>query len=176
MYLPVAVALLALPVFWAGRSSVKEQQAGHVLNDPYVIIAFIVAGLLIVLGLLILRRYHQPPSLPLDQWFTVAFDDERVTLDVRPPGGTPSVASFRWSEVTRVCFKSEDFTISDGVYIFTTLRPESFVVPTEAKGGVEFWNKVVERGLFPAEMAIRAATSREGALLCWPAHADAVQR
>jgi hypothetical protein len=154
LYVVFAIALVAPLAFWA--------------DNAYVIAAIVVVGLLIVLGLVVYRRRHQRASQPPNQWFVVTFDDERVTLDARPPGQAPWVGTFRWSEVTRVCFKSEDFTISDGVYVFTTQRPESFVVPMEAKGGEEFWNKVVGLGLFPGEMAIQASTSREGAMLCWP--------
>lgn len=139
------------------------------MDTRYTIIAAVVAALLLVLGLLAYRRRSEAAVLPLDQWSTVEFDEHRVTLSARPPGRDAWVQSFKWSEVTRVCFKSEGVTLSDGVYVFTSQRPESFVVPTEAKGGVDFWNRVVERGLFPAEMAIRAATSSEGQMLCWPA-------
>jgi hypothetical protein len=68
-----------------------------------------------------------------------------------------------------ICFKSEGLFASDGVYVFTSQRPESFVVPTEATGGAAFWGKVVERGLIPPELAIKAATLPEGAMECWPA-------
>jgi hypothetical protein len=170
MYVAFAIALLAVPAFWAVEGDFPAPR--DIDPNAYAVISVIVACLLGILGLLVYRHRHQRPSRPLDQWFTVAFDDERVTLDVRPPGEAPSVASFRWSEITRICFKPEDFTISDGIYIFTTQRPESFVVPVEAKGGEVFWNKVIERGLFPGELAIQAATSREGALLCWPSQRD----
>ena len=58
--------------------------------------------------------------------------------------------------------------MSDGIYIFTTQRPESFVVPTEAQGGAELWGRIVGRGLFPEDLMVRAATSPGGELLCWP--------
>jgi hypothetical protein len=57
--------------------------------------------------------------------------------------------------------------MSDGIYVFTTLRPESFVIPAEASGGAALWNEIVRRGLFDAELAIEAASASEG-LFCWP--------
>jgi hypothetical protein len=57
--------------------------------------------------------------------------------------------------------------MSDGVYVFTTLRPESFVIPLEAAGGAALEAENVRRGLFGAEMALRAASATEG-LFCWP--------
>ena len=137
------------------------------MDTRYMIIG---AVLLALVGALVYRRFFAGgPTVPLSEWFTVAFDDQRVTMAARPPGRAPWEQSFLWSEVERVCFKSEGALASDGIYIFTTQRPESFVVPTEAKGGLEFWFRVVERGLFPSEMAIKAASLPEGEMVCWPA-------
>jgi len=55
----------------------------------------------------------------------------------------------------------------DDIYLFTHLRPESYVIPTEAHGGPELWNEIIERGLFDAKLAIEAATS-VGGVFCWP--------
>ena len=100
-------------------------------------------------------------------WFRVTWDPEQVHLDVTPPGHSGWVASFAWSSVCRVCFKAEGLEASDGIYVFTTLRPESFVIPMEAAGGAAFWNEILKRGLFSAELAITAATSLDG-VFCWP--------
>jgi hypothetical protein len=97
----------------------------------------------------------------------VTWDEEAVHLNVAPPGGDAWMASFPWSSITRVCFKAEGLELSDGVYVFTTLRPESFVIPTEASGGLGVWNEIVRRGLFGAELAVKAASAGEG-LFCWP--------
>jgi len=53
------------------------------------------------------------------------------------------------------------------VSIFTSLRPESFVVPTEADGGSELWSEVLRRGLFDANLAGKANTSL-GETFVWP--------
>lgn len=125
----------------------------------------------VVLGLVILRARlwrALTPVAPLRNWFNVTFDEDRVTMAASPPGREPWEQSFRWSEVERICFKSEGALASDGIYIFTTQRPESFAVPTEATGGPEFWAKIIERGLVPPEYAIKTATLTGGEMLCWP--------
>lgn len=135
--------------------------------ERYVIVATILVALLAGLGYLTYRRRR--PVLSLDKWFLVRFDDERVTLSARPPDGPPWEQSFKWSEVTRVCYKAEGALASDGVYVFTTQRPESFVIPVEAAGGAECWAEIVRRGLFPSSLAIKVASSSEEQLKCWPA-------
>ena len=98
----------------------------------------------------------------------MTFDEMRVTLRASPPRSRPWEQTFAWSEVTRICFKSEGKTASDGIYVFTAQRPESFVIPIEAKGGADFWGQVVKRGLFPEDRAISAASSSDGTMTCWP--------
>ena len=51
--------------------------------------------------------------------------------------------------------------------MFTSLRPESWVIPVDAKGGLEFLKELIERELFDTELAIKAGTATEG-LFCWP--------
>jgi len=46
-------------------------------------------------------------------------------------------------------------------------REESYVIPSEADGGPEFWSEVIRRGLFDAELAIEKATQSEG-FACYP--------
>jgi len=103
----------------------------------------------------------------LEDWFHVRWDDVAVQLDVSPPGRESWRARFEWSSVSRVCFKAEDLLMSDGIYVFTAQRPESYAIPMEADGGAELWDELVRRGLFDAELAIRAAGAAEG-LFCWP--------
>lgn len=103
----------------------------------------------------------------LDVWFRVTWYDDGVTLDVTPPGRNAWTATFPWASVLRVCFEAEGLGTSDGIYVFTSLRPESFAIPVEASGGRELWNEIVRRQLFDAELAIEAASASEG-LFCWP--------
>jgi hypothetical protein len=106
-------------------------------------------------------------SAPISTWFNVEFDDDRVSLDVRPPGGEAWTQGFRWADVERVCFKAEGLDLSDGIYVFTSLRPESFVIPTDATGGPELWAEIIRRGHFDATLAISAACADTGTF-CWP--------
>jgi hypothetical protein len=104
----------------------------------------------------------------LDRWFLVSFDDLTVNIRAEPPGKARWTQSFPWSSVTRVCFKDEGPWASDGIYVFTSLRPESFVIPTEASGGSEFFGALVGRGLFPEELMSKAVTATDGGIYCWP--------
>jgi hypothetical protein len=104
---------------------------------------------------------------PLDQWFFVTFDDKAVHMRAEPPGKPAWSQSFAWDAVIRVCFKAEDLLVSDGIYVFTTDRPESYVIPTEAQGGGELWSEILRRNLFDAALAIEAVGST-GGLYCWP--------
>jgi hypothetical protein len=110
-------------------------------------------------------RFASPKRL--GEWFVVSHDDAGVHMSVSPPGRQPWQDSFAWSSVQRVCFKCEGLEASDGIYVFTSQRPESYVIPTEAGGGSEIWSEILRRGLFDPELAIRATASVEG-LFCWP--------
>lgn len=107
------------------------------------------------------------PATPLGEWFVVSHNETGVNLDVSPPGKQPWKASFEWSSVQRVCFKGEGPLASDGIYVFTSKRPESYVIPTEARGGADLWSEILRRGLFDFDLAARAASAVEG-LFCWP--------
>ena len=103
----------------------------------------------------------------LSEWFFVTFDDQVVRLHVEPRGREPWDAQFTWASVVRVCFLAEDLYASDGIYVFTTQRPESYGIPTEARGGADLWEEILRRKLFDASLAIDAAMS-EGRVYCWP--------
>lgn len=129
------------------------------------------------------RQWQLMRALPrgrvaVSLWFVVRFDDEYVRIRAEPPGREPWTAEFRWADVVRVCYQTEDFTTSDGIYVFTSQRPESYAIPAEADGGHSLWNEIVDRGLFDPTLAIVAMGSAEG-LFCWPppqpATADSAQ-
>jgi hypothetical protein len=111
-------------------------------------------------------RRRKAPGLA--EWFHVRWDTVAVHIDVSPPGRDSWSASFGWSSISRVCLKAEDMWVSDAVYVFTSQRPESYVIPTEADGGQGFWDEVLTRGLFDPDLAIKAVRASEG-LYCWPA-------
>jgi hypothetical protein len=100
-------------------------------------------------------------------WFVVTTDDRSVSLSVSPPGRSPWQAVIPWDSVVRVCFEAADFLASDDLYIFTSLRPESWLIPAEADGGQELLGELIRRGLFDAGLAITAAQAHEG-IFCWP--------
>lgn len=110
----------------------------------------------------------------IGEWFHVSWDADVVYLDVSPPGREAWRASFEWSSIRRVCFKAEDLLVSDGIYVFTAQRPESYVIPTEADLGVLFWEEILRRRLFDADVAPQAASATEG-LYCWPPGTESEQ-
>ena len=99
-------------------------------------------------------------------WYHVTITEAGIRLDVAPPGKEPWHADIPWEDITRVCFKAEPL-VSDGIYLFTRHRPESYAIPTEADGGSALVGELVKRGLFDAELLLRAASEMEG-LYCWP--------
>ncbi|MFW9850253.1 MAG: hypothetical protein ACFFF4_14040 [Candidatus Thorarchaeota archaeon] len=105
---------------------------------------------------------------PLEEWFHVTFDDDSIYIHIHAPGRDEIRESITWSEIIRVCFKTGDFLSPDEIYIFVSHRPESYLIPTEADGGSELWGEFIDRKLFDAELAIRAATAPENSLFCWP--------
>jgi hypothetical protein len=105
------------------------------------------------------------------RWFRVRWDEAAVRLAVAPPGRPAWKAAFDWTHVTRVCFTVEEAGVSDGIYVFTEGRAESYAVPIEADGGPAFWDEILRRGLFDAELATTAAASPAGTY-CWPPPSD----
>jgi hypothetical protein len=105
--------------------------------------------------------------LPLREWYSIRFDDRTITLQVSPPDGAAWNESIPWQRIIRVCLLTRDWSESDVMYILTDARPESYVIPTEAEGGLALWSEILERKLFDADMAIKAAmTTNE--LFCHP--------
>ena len=110
---------------------------------------------------------NQSIMTDLEEWFHVSFDKERIYWDVRPPSKEAWDDKLEWEDVIRVCFKPGSVFQPDEFYIFSHERPESYVVPLEADGGLELWNEIVERGLFSASLAIKVMSKTTG-LYCWP--------
>jgi hypothetical protein len=101
------------------------------------------------------------------EWFKVWFDDEKVYMTAQPPNQEPWAQDFRWIDIKQICYQAEGLWFSDGIYVFTKSRPESYVIPTEAIGGLRLWNEIIDRGIFDAKLAISAATATEGQFW-WP--------
>jgi len=104
---------------------------------------------------------------PLSEWYVVSFDSARVYRRASPPGAATWDDSFAWADVVRVCYEPSDFLTSDTFYIFVKDRPESFAIPSEAKGATELWGEIIHRGLFDAETSIKISSGQLG-LSCWP--------
>lgn len=100
-------------------------------------------------------------------WFAVALNEQSIRLEVSPPGREPWQAVIPWDSVARVCFEAEGPMASDSLYVFTSLRPESWVIPVEAAGAEQLLDELIRRGLFDARLAIEAMQAEHG-LFCWP--------
>ncbi len=105
--------------------------------------------------------------MDLRDWYPVRLSDVAIRLEVSPPGRTAWQAEILWADIIRVCFKAGGGLESDGWYIFTKHRPESYAVPVEADGGGALLGEFMKRNLFSAELAIRAASTVDG-MFCWP--------
>ena len=103
----------------------------------------------------------------LSTWYHVHFDESAVYREVAPSGSEPWSDQFAFADVVRVCFLAQDLYASDEIYIFTSRRAESYLIPTAADGGRELLDELVRRGLFPAELLIQAVTT-EAKLFCYP--------
>ena len=104
---------------------------------------------------------------PISEWYFITFDDEKVYVRAEPALKKKWAQEFRWDRIIRICFKAEDYLLSDGIYIFTSDRSASYAIPCEANGGSEFWEEILRRGLFDPELAIEAMSASEG-LFIWP--------
>lgn len=104
--------------------------------------------------------------MEIRDWYRVRCTADGIALEVAPPGRHPWNAKLAWLDVIRVCYKPETL-VSDGWYIFTTQRPESYVIPVDADGAEELLEQLLERGLFSSNLLIDACQAGEG-LLCWP--------
>ena len=92
-------------------------------------------------------------------WYRVGFAESGITRDVRPPQNAAWQDEIAWQDISRVCFKTQEFYESDEIYIFTRARAESYLIPTEAIGGQALLQELIHRGLFDAELAIQAMST-----------------
>jgi hypothetical protein len=103
----------------------------------------------------------------LSGWFHVHFNQKKVYIHAEPPGRDSWEDSFRWEDIIRVVYQAEGPYLSDGIYVFTSQRAESYVIPVEADGGPEFWKQLIKLGHFDADLAKKVAGSTEG-IFEWP--------
>ena len=102
------------------------------------------------------------------KWLEVDYDADTITISRRKFFLLRSVTTISWSRIIRICFLAGDHIKFDEVYIFTDERPESYVVPLDSSGGLQLWGEIIEKGLFDAELAVKAASAFSDELLCWP--------
>lgn len=114
-------------------------------------------------------------SLKLENWFVVTWDDEYIYRDVSPPTGNSYQDKFCWADIERIGFEANYPPESDDLYFFTNQRPESYMIPTEAKNGGELWLLVIEKGLFDEALAKKAMASEAG-LFFYPEYHEPVDR
>jgi len=105
---------------------------------------------------------------PMSELLTVEFDDARVRVLVLAGLDPAWNQEFVWADIVRVCFKDEGLYTSDSIIIQLHGRERPVVVPSEAKGGSEFFGALSERGYFPQEVWQRATGETSGAMHCWP--------
>jgi len=105
---------------------------------------------------------------PLRETLAVEFDDARVKVLVLERLDPAWNQEFLWGDISRVCFKDEGLYSSDSIIIQLRGREGPVVVPSEAKGGSDFFGALTERGYFPEEVWRRAMGETSGAVHCWP--------
>jgi len=103
----------------------------------------------------------------IDKWYEVSFDDLHIYRHVAPPKKEPWDDNFAWSDIEKVCFECTDYMFPDNIYFFVKNRPESYLIPNEAKGAHDLWNAVLDKGLFDLELATKAMSSVSG-VFCHP--------
>jgi hypothetical protein len=103
----------------------------------------------------------------VETWFQVRFDETGVHRSAQPPGGQPWHDHLRWDDIERVCLEVEDFVETEGLYLFSRHRLESYAIPMQADGGPELLQALIARGFFDAQLAVDAASAPAG-LFCWP--------
>jgi hypothetical protein len=99
---------------------------------------------------------------------SVDWDDTIVTVRVLDNLDTDWNQEFKWSDITRVCFKDEGIPASDILFLEIRGQDQPATVLTEARRGTEFFAELVKRGFFPDGVLQKAITSSTGGLYCWP--------
>lgn len=106
--------------------------------------------------------------LSLNKCLAVEFDADIVCVHVLQRISASWEQAFRWDEIVRVCFKDGGIYSSDILFIELRGREKPAVVPTEARGGSEFFADLCGRGLFPLDVMRSAIRETGGKTHCWP--------
>ncbi len=100
-------------------------------------------------------------------WYSISFDEQKISLDVRPPNLSPWKATIEWEKISRVCYKTGEFLEPDDIYIFVKDREQSYRIPSNAHNTEKLWSEILRRGLFDAEVAVQLMTTSDE-LRCYP--------
>jgi len=109
-----------------------------------------------------------PKAKPIDELFEITFDDSIIKIRVSEELESASNQEIDWARIRRVCFKDGGMLSSDILYLSLDGPEQVVAVPTEAKGGSEFFGAICERGLLPEPVWRRAVGDTSGGLHCWP--------
>jgi len=105
---------------------------------------------------------------PLQELLVVEFDEQEIRVRVLAELEDEWNQTFAWSNIRRVCFKDGGMVSSDIVYVSLRQPDKVCTVPTEARGGNEFFGALCEKGYFPEAVWRRAVGDTGGGLHCWP--------
>jgi hypothetical protein len=111
-------------------------------------------------------KARQPRKL--DELMEIEFDDERVNSRVIERMDPQFSQTFRWDEITRVCFQDAGMWGSDVLYIELRGRDKPVILLTEAKSGSEFFGVLCQRKFFPEDIWRRALGDTAGGRHSWP--------
>jgi hypothetical protein len=112
--------------------------------------------------------WNSPARKALVDVLVVEFDDAEVRVSVLADLEAEWNQTFQWRNITRVCFEDGGMTSSDVVYVSLNDRQKPAVVPTDARGGHDFFGALCDRGYFPESVWRRAVGDTGGGLHCWP--------
>lgn len=112
-------------------------------------VVFVLISLLILIYLLLLNidKRNKMMNLTIDKWFFVSFNEIEVKIYVNPPNGNTWEEIFYWDSINKICYQFEDVYTSDGLYIYTTLRKNPFIIPLECNGGEIFIMELIKKNL-----------------------------
>ncbi len=112
-------------------------------------------------------KNNRPKSL-YEDIVTVEWDQDGFRLRALDPTKSEWNHDVRWDDIERVCFTAEGIAASDIIIVRLRSQTQSVIVPTEARHGTEFFEKLIENGLFPEPLWRKALGSTNSATICWP--------
>ncbi|MGM9481387.1 hypothetical protein ACS5PN_09375 [Roseateles sp. NT4] len=157
-------ALMDAPFFMGRRSDVS------VLNALLFCGVF---GVPAAMYLWATRFGFAAPAKPISEQLAVEFDESGAATKVLDGLEERWNQRFFWPDVERVCFKDEGLANSDLILISLRSTETRVIVPTEARGGVQFIGELAARDLFPEHVWRQAVAETGGGTHCWPPHEKA---